>query len=64
MVQQNQQFTDAVVREFRIATGVLVAPDIPEKKIRNAISKNGYNGTDPIIGLIDCTVFGLSLIHI
>ena len=64
MVQQNQQFIDAVVREFRIATGVLVAPDIPEKKIRNAISKNGYNGTDPIIGLIDCTVFGSAREHV
>lgn len=64
MKQQNQQFTDAVVREFRIATGVLVAPEIPEKKIRNAISKNGYNGTDPIIGLIDCTVFGSAREHV
>lgn len=64
MVQQNQQFTDAMVREFRIATGVLVAPDIPEKKIRNAISKNAYNGIDPVIGLIDCTVFGSAREHV
>lgn len=64
MVQQNQQFTDAVVREFRLASGILIAPDIPEKKIRNAISKNAYNGNDPIIGLIDCTVFGSAREHV
>lgn len=64
MEQQIQQFTDAVVREFRIASGILVAPGIPEKKIRNAISKNGYTGSDPIIGLIDCTVFGSAREHV
>ena len=37
-----QRFMDATVRELRIVTGILVAPGIPEKKIRNAISKNGY----------------------
>jgi len=62
--QQVQQFTDAVVREFRLASGILVAPGIPEKKIRNAISKNGYTGSDPIIGLIDCTVFGSAREHV
>jgi len=62
--QQIQQFTDAVVREFRLASGILVAPGIPEKKIRNAISKNGYTGSDPIIGLIDCTVFGSAREHV
>ena len=64
MEQQVQQFTDAVVREFRLASGILVAPGIPEKKIRNAISKNGYTGSDPIIGLIDCTVFGSAREHV
>lgn len=64
MEQQIQQFTDAVVREFRIASGILVAPSIPEKKIGNAISKNGYTGSDPIIGLIDCTVFGSAREHV
>lgn len=58
MEPQIQHFIDAAIREFRVVSGILVAPGIPEKKLRNAISKNGYTGSSPILGLIDCTVFG------
>lgn len=64
MEPQIQQFMDAVARELRIVTGILVAPGIPEKKIKNAISKNGYTGSSPILGLIDCTLFGSAREHV
>ena len=51
-------FVDELIRQLRYTSGVLVAPEIQQKKVFNAISKNSYSGTDPIIGLIDCTVFG------
>ena len=64
MQQPNNLFVDELVRQLRYVTGVLVAPGIPQKKIVNAISKNNYIGNNPIIGLIDCTVFGSAKDHI
>ena len=64
MQQPNNLFVDELVRQLRYVTGVLVAPGIPQKKINNAITKNTYVGTDPIIGLIDCTVFGSAKDHL
>ena len=58
MQPSNNNFVDELIRQSRPITGLLVAPGIPPKKVSNAISKNTYFGTDPIIGLIDCTVFG------
>lgn len=37
---------------------VLVAPDIPEKKLNNAIPRYEVPPTELVIGLIDATVFG------
>ena len=60
----NNQFVDELIRQLRYLDGVLVAPAIPQKKINNALAKNSFVGTDPIIGLIDCTVFGSAKDHI
>lgn len=60
----NNQFVDELIRQLRYLDGVLVAPAIPQKKVNNALAKNSYIGNDPIIGLIDCTVFGSAKDHI
>jgi len=64
MQPPNNQFVDELIRQLRYVTGVLVAPGIPQKKLTNAITKNSYVGTDPVVGLIDCTVFGSAKDHI
>lgn len=64
MQPANNQFIDELIRQLRYLEGVFVAPGIPQKKVNNALAKNGYFGTDPIIGLIDCTVFGSAKDHI
>ena len=58
MQPPNNLFIEELMRQLRYVTGILVAPGIPPKKVTNAITKNSYQGTDPVIGLIDCTVFG------
>ena len=40
------------------SSDVYIAPDIPPKKLSNAISKTKVSAEEEVIGLIDCTVFG------
>ena len=64
MQPPNNQFVDELVRQLRYCNGILVAPGIPQKKVNNALAKNNFAGTEMILGLIDCTVFGSAKDHL
>lgn len=64
MQPPNNQFVDELVRQLRYCNGILVAPGIPQKKVNNALAKNNFVGTEMILGLIDCTVFGSAKDHL
>lgn len=64
MQASGSPFVDELVRQLRYLEHFHVAPGIPTKKLNNALMKNGYTGQDPIIGLLDCTVFGSAKDHL
>jgi hypothetical protein len=47
-----------VLQSFAPQDGLYLLPDIPPKKLRNALSKCDPPTTEQILGLVDCTVFG------
>lgn len=57
-------FVDELVRQLRYQSHIHIAPAIPARKLENALMKNGYTGQDPIVGLLDCTVFGSAKDHL
>ncbi len=64
MQHTGSPFVNELVRQLRYLEHFHVAPGIPSKKLNNALMKNGYTGQDPIIGLLDCTIFGTAKDHV
>ncbi len=47
-----------LLRNFLPQEGYFVAPEIPEKKLRNARERCQIPSSDRVLALVDCTVFG------
>lgn len=52
-----QQIVD-LLNNYNKENGIFIAPNIPEKKLKNALAKCKLDPDKHIIALIDCTVFG------